>query len=125
MIQMVNEGRPATISEEGSKIVVSPFVFGNGVQCQGGSFDLNEWEGRRFRLYLDEDGSLSTDDTIGHFWQLAEADVPLCKIIMIETDELDENEMPIVVSQKQPINVAEDVIVNVWAFPELVEEDAK
>ncbi|GEN33868.1 hypothetical protein [Aneurinibacillus danicus] len=118
MLQMVNEGRPATITEEDDKLVVEPFTFGDGVQCQGGAFSLNEWEGRCFRLYLNADGSLSTDDTQGHFWQLAEAQVPMREIVMVETDDRDENDMPIVVSQKQPLNVAEDVVVSVWAFPE-------
>ncbi|MBW5445879.1 hypothetical protein GE107_07370 [Cohnella sp. CFH 77786] len=118
MLQMVNEGRPATITEEDDKLVVAPFTFGDSIKCQGGAFSLNEWEGQCFRLYLDADGSLSTDDTQGHFWQLAEAHVPPREIVMVETDERDDNDMPIVVSQKQPLNVAEDVTVSVWAFPE-------
>lgn len=118
MLQMMNEGRESTITENGSKLVVAPFQFGDNIQCAGGEFDLNDWEGQWFRLYLDEDGTLSTDCCRGHFWQLAEAFVPVRKTVMVETEELDDQGIPVVVSSKVPIVVSEDVTVSVWALPE-------
>lgn len=122
MIQLVNEGQPAPFTEEGGRLVVAPFELEGGIACPGGSFELCEWEGGHFRLYLDDDGSMSTDDSRGHYWQLAEAEIPIRDTIMVETDQLDDNGVPILASEKQPLNVQEDVLINVWALPAQEEE---
>ncbi|MNO00870.1 hypothetical protein D3C81_2208530 [compost metagenome] len=65
---------------------------------------------------------MSTDDSRGHYWQLAEAEIPIRDTIMVETDQLDDNGVPILASEKQPLNVQEDVLINVWALPAQEEE---
>ena len=58
----------------------------NGIRVPAQSYDLTEYQGETFRLYMEENGDLSTCKHCDHYWLLAEADIPP-KIPTGEKDE--------------------------------------
>lgn len=103
-----------------NKLVVVPFSAGS-INCAGGTFDLEPYQGKAFRLYLEEDGSLSTDINRDHFWLLVEVILPPQRYESVPTNEVDQNGTTIYKSVPVPLNLeAADVQVIVFPLPEVV-----
>lgn len=103
-----------------NKLIVAPFSAGS-INCAGGTFDLEPYQGKAFRLYLEEDGSLSTDINRDHFWLLAEVILPPQRYESVATDEIDQNGMTIYKSVPVPLDLESgDVQVTVFPLPEVV-----
>lgn len=100
------------------RLVVAPFPFPGG-QCAGGVFDLTTFQSGPFRLYLDGDGSLSTDLYRDHYWLLAEVILPEKKFDSQPTGRVDENGQPIMVMVERPLDLNE-VPITVFTLPEVV-----
>lgn len=62
----------------------------NGIRVPAQSYDLTEYQGETFRLYMEENGDLSTCKHCDHYWLLAEADIPPKQTETIPTGEKDE-----------------------------------
>ena len=62
-------------TENPSQIVVDSFLFEN-IRIQKQSFDLSEYQGKSFRLYVEKDGAFSTDIAQNHYWLLIKVIVP-------------------------------------------------
>lgn len=60
---------------EPSKLVVESFQLAD-VTAKKQTFDLTEYQGGPFRLYVERDGSFSTDPNKDHYWLLVEAIIP-------------------------------------------------
>ena len=61
-----------------------------GIRIPAQSYDLTEYQGETFRLYMEENGDLSTCKHCGHYWLLAEANIPPKQMETIPTGEKDE-----------------------------------
>lgn len=48
----------------------------NGVRVPATHHDLTDYQGETFRLYVEENGDISTCKHCDHYWLLAEADIP-------------------------------------------------
>ncbi|WP_018086487.1 hypothetical protein [Desulfurispora thermophila] len=109
-----------TIRLAANKLIVAPFSTGS-INCAGGTFDLEPYQGKAFRLYLEKDGSLSTDVNRDHFWLLAETTLPPQRYESVATDEVDQNGMTIYKSVPVPLDLeSSDVQVTVFPLPEVV-----
>ena len=62
----------------------------NGIRVPASAHDLTDYQGETFRLYMDENGDLSTCKHCDHYWLLAEADIPPKQAETIPTGEKDE-----------------------------------
>jgi hypothetical protein len=80
------------------------------------TMDLTPHAGKKVRIWLDPDGSYSTDPKKDHYWQVAELDVP--EIKYDRGDQSPGGEMedasPAV---PLPLDLT-DVEVSVWSLPE-------
>jgi hypothetical protein len=54
---------------------------------------------------MDDDLSFSTDKHKDHYWQVAEFLVPMQKYKSVNTGEVDENDLPIIISEPIPITL--------------------
>ncbi|MEW5898171.1 MAG: hypothetical protein AB1652_03235 [Bacillota bacterium] len=95
------------------RLVVAPFSFPNG-QCAGGVFDLTPFQGGPFRLYLDGDGSLSTDLYKDHYWLLAEVILPERQFDSVPTGQVDEHGQQVTQIVERPLDLS---LVEITVFP--------
>lgn len=58
-----------------ARLLVDPIPFPGGTTAAA-AYDLTAHQGGPFRLYLNQDGSFSSDLTADHYWLLAEAILP-------------------------------------------------
>ncbi len=100
-----------------NRLVVAAFRFPGG-QCTGGAIDLTPFQGGPFRLYLEEDGSLSTELFRDHYWLLAEAVLPERQFDSRPTGMTDENGQPIMEMVERPLDL-NDVQITVFPLPEV------
>lgn len=103
------------IAIRGSHLLVSPFQAGQ-LHCPGGEFDLESYRGDTFRLYLDDDGSLSSDKNRDHFWLLVEAVLPSPRYVNVDTGRTDANGSTLFESLLAPLDL-DDPEIQVVAFP--------
>ncbi|MDI3480777.1 MAG: hypothetical protein PWQ97_432 [Tepidanaerobacteraceae bacterium] len=104
--------------EKASELNVENFQCG-GLNVTGKTLDLTQFQGGPFRLYVDKDGSLSTELYKDHFWLIAEAFLPEKQYDNIQTGRFDENGQPISEMVERPLNLDEVDIV-VFPLPEVV-----
>jgi hypothetical protein len=95
------------------RLVVAPFDFPGG-RCAGGTVDLTPFQGGPFRLYLETDGSLSTDLNRDHYWLLAEAILPERRFEHEPTGRVDEHGQPVTEIVERPLDLNE---VDIVVFP--------
>jgi len=100
-----------------NRLVVTAFNFPGG-ECTGGTIDLTPFQGGPFRLYLEEDGSLSTELFRDHYWLLAEAVLPERQFDSRPTGMTDENGQPIMEMVERPLDL-NDVQITVFPLPEV------
>lgn len=121
MIVQHDPGRPngaITIDQTApSRLIVAPFDFPGG-HCPGAVVDLAPFQGGPFRLYLEEDGSLSTELFRDHYWLLAEAVLPERQFENRPTGMTDENGQPVMEMVERPLDLNE-VQVTVFPLPEV------
>ena len=104
-------------AESPSRLAVAPFPYPGG-QCQGNVLDLSAYQGEAFRLYLEADGSLSTELFRDHYWLLAEAVLPERRYEMVPSGQVDENGQPLTVLQEVPLDLGE-IQITVFPLPEV------
>jgi hypothetical protein len=107
------DGTNDRIEVDGALLRVLP--FGN---CAGGEFDLTEHQGSRVRLYLDEDGALSLDQSRAHWWQLAEVALPPPEYEERDTGETGEDGQAIIEQVQLPLDLTA-LNIYAWALPEV------
>lgn len=110
---MCVDGTNDRIEVDGAILRVLPFGT-----CAGGEFDLTPHQGSTVRLYLDEDGTLSLDQTRAHWWQLAEVALPPPEYEGRDSDETDEDGQAITEQVRLPLDLSA-LTVYVWALPEV------
>ena len=92
----------------------------NGAMIQQQDFDLTEFQGKPWRRYVEEDGSLSVALDGVHFWLLAEAAAPARRAETQETGDGDNGE-PIIEHVELPLDLQEvGVLVYPWPNDEEV-----
>jgi len=97
-----------TITVSGSKVTIGAFTPGIGElkEIKKATIDLAPYAGRHIRIWLDDDGTYSTDSRRGHLWQIAELDVPVQEHEAIKTKEIDPiTKAPVIRMQPKPINI--------------------
>ena len=85
-----------------------------GGDTASATIDLTPFQGGPFRLYLDSDGSLSTDLYRDHFWLLAEAVLPERIFDQEYTGQIDGNGQAITRMVERPLDLN---MINVTVFP--------
>ena len=80
--------------------------------------DLTPFEGGPFRLYVDSDGTVSTELWRDHYWLLAEAVVPAPKYSSQPTGQVDEHDQPIMQQVLLPLDLT-GVDITVFPLPEV------
>jgi hypothetical protein len=100
-----------------SRLVVAPFDFPGG-QCSGGIVDLTPFQGGPFRLYLEKDGSLSTERFRDHYWLLAEAMLPDRQFDSVPTGQVDEHGQAITEMVERALDL-NTVDITVFPLPEV------
>lgn len=98
-----------------SCLVVEPFAGG---PADRQVLDLTPYQGGPFRLYLEQDGRLSTELEGDHYWLLAEAILPEPQWEMTATGEVDEYGQTRMVMRRLPLDL-NAVEVRVWPLPEV------
>jgi hypothetical protein len=117
MIRQQNPGKPnPNITIQGSKLLISTFKVGDKT-VKSKTLDLTPYQGGPFRLYLDADGSLSTELDRDHFWLLAEAVIPEQTFENDPTGQVDENGQAISRMVARPLDLA-NVEITVFELPE-------
>ncbi|MDK2902734.1 MAG: hypothetical protein PWQ93_653 [Clostridiales bacterium] len=76
-----------------NELIVADFDC-DGLHVSGKIYDLTPFQGGPFRLYVDEDGMLSTDIYRDHYWLIAEAIIPDKQYESVPTGQTDENGQP-------------------------------
>ena len=107
------DGANDRIRVDGSRLKVLPFA-----NCEGGEFDLAPCQGSTVRLYLEEDGGLSFDQSRAHWWQLAEVALPPPEYEERDTGETGEDGQAIIEQVQLPLDL-HALTVYVWALPEV------
>lgn len=99
------------------QVTVQPFPFPGG-ECAGGSIDLTPFQGGPFRLYLEQDGSLSTELYSDHYWLLAETVLPEKRYDQVLTGQVDENGQSKTEMVESALNLNE-IEITVFSLPEV------
>ncbi|MDI3548115.1 MAG: hypothetical protein PWR10_1767 [Halanaerobiales bacterium] len=99
------------------RLVISPFSFPDG-NCSGGKIDLAQFQGGPARVYLDKDGSLSTDLCRDHYWLLAECVLPERQFEQQETGIVDEQGQPVTMIVERPLDL-NNIDITVFPLPEV------
>lgn len=102
------------INIDGPKLVVLP--FGN---CLGGVFDLTQYQGTTVRLYLDEDGTLSLDQSYAHWWQLAEVALPAREYVEQDIEAVNDQGPSVIERVPKPLDLNRHKVI-VWPLPEVL-----
>jgi|GEM_PF-1266725 hypothetical protein len=101
-----------------AQITVQPFLFPGGTTSPA-VYDLALFQAGPFRLYLEQDGSFSTDLYGDHYWLLAETILPETQYDQALTGQVDENDQPKTEMVERALNLNEiDIIV--FSLPEVV-----
>jgi hypothetical protein len=108
----IDQANPACLS-------ISPFSFPDG-NCFGGTIDLTEFQGGPARVYLDKNGSLSTDLYRDHYWLLAECVLPERQFDQQETGMVDEQGQPVTMIVERPLDL-NNIDITAFPLPEVVE----
>jgi len=98
-------------------LTISSFSFPGG-NCSGGTIDLTNFQGGPARIYLDEDGSLSTDLYRDHYWLLAECVLPERQFEQRETGRTDEQDQPVTEMVEKPLDL-NNIDITVFPLPEV------
>lgn len=122
MIVQHDQSKPNTVisidPSDRACLKVDNFQFGN-IQVQGRSFDLSPYQGGPFRLYLEADGSFSTDFEEDHYWLMAEVVLPERKFESVPTGVVDENGQEMTVIQEVPLDLeGPEIKIVVFPLPE-------
>lgn len=96
---------------------ISQFEFPGG-KCSSLAIDLTLYQGGPFRLYLEKDGTLSTELYRGHYWLLAEAQLPEKRYETVPTGQVDENGQPVTQMVECPLDL-NNVDIIVFPLPEV------
>lgn len=96
-----------------NELIVASFRCG-GLDVAGRTFDLTPFQGGPFRLYVDEDGTLSTDLYKDHYWIIAEAIIPEKQYESVPTGQVDENGKPKTEIVERPLGLNN---IDIIAFP--------
>lgn len=120
VIKQQNPDNPNTVvsvhAEQPSKLVVEPFRFGE-VVTKLVEFDLTAYQGKPFRLYVEEDGSFSVDPNRDHFWLLAEVLVPERMVESVPTGDETEDGQVVHQLMELPLDL-NDVVITVFELPQ-------
>lgn len=101
-----------------NRIQVSPFPYFGGNTAPA-TIDATPFQGGPLRVYLDPDGSISTDLYRDHYWLLAEAILPERRYENQPTGQVDENGQPMMAMVELPLDL-NDVEIIVFPLPEVV-----
>ena len=119
-----------SITVSGSKITIGAFKpnIGGIEKVDETTIDLTPYAGRHMRIWLDPDGSYSTDPRRDHLWQVAELTVPRREYKEIETGEIDPDlNVPIVKISASPVDL-KGVKIDLFDLPKgaaLIEKKPK
>lgn len=80
------------------------------------TLDLTPHAGQRIRIWLDHDGTYSTDRHKDHYWQVAELDVPHMKYKTENTGKLDKDKQPAAITSAIPPDLRA-VKIRKWDLP--------
>ena len=112
MIIYQDDSVEVTISAENTAVLnIAAFTI-NGTRVPAQSFDLTAFQGKAFRLYVEENGDLSTDAGKDHFWLLLEAVLPERKM---ECSFADDGSMQFV---DVPLDL-NNVNIGIYALPKV------
>ena len=75
------------------------------------TIDLSSHAGKRARIWLDKDGTYSTDPSSRHYWQVAELDVPYQSYTSVGTGKVDKDGEAITESVKDTLTLSK---IRVW-----------
>jgi hypothetical protein len=103
------------VASNPAHIQVSSFEFPGGV-TQAQQIDLTPYQGGPFRLYLEHDGSLSTDLYADQYWLLAETVLPNKQYDNVPTGLQDENGNDVNELQEAALDL-NDINITVFALP--------
>ena len=94
-----------------ARLTVQSFAFA-GKNTAAGAFDLTPYQGGPFRLYIESDGSYSTDFYSQHYWLLCEVVLPPARYVSQQTDD------PMGGGMLMPVPLdLRDVDINVYPLP--------
>ena len=94
----------------------------SGIRIPAQSYDLTEYQGETSRLYMEENGDLSTCKHCDHYWLLAEADIPPKQTETIPTGEKDEKGQEKTKTVEVPLDLS-DVTFHTYDLPVKEEND--
>lgn len=78
----------------------------SGVRVPATSHDLTDYQGETFRLYVEENGDLSTCKHCDHYWLLLEGDIPPKQTETTPTGEKDEKGLEKTLTVEVPLDLS-------------------
>ena len=92
------------ITKNESKLTILSFSCPKGTVAET-ILDLAAHAGEYLRIWLDDDLTYSLDKHANHYWQIAELQMPHQTYVNIDTGEVDEQGLPVTVSEPVPIEL--------------------
>lgn len=92
------------IIKNGSKLTILSFSCPKGPVPET-TIDLAPYADKYVRIWLDEDLTYSLDKRSDHYWQIAELRMPTQEYLSINTGKVDEQDLPITISEPIPIEL--------------------
>jgi hypothetical protein len=81
------------------------------------TIDMTPFAGQYVRIWLDKEGTYSLDKRRGHFWQMAEFQVPHIQHEEIDTGEKDPvTDEPVIQRNTLPLDI-EKAAIETWHLP--------
>lgn len=99
------------------KVRIAAFECNERGKVSQKTIDLTSYAGQHVRIWLDTDVSYSLDPKKGHYWQVAEFDVPEIQFSSVDTGETDEAGQAVMASEPLPLDLA-DTEIKTWRLPE-------
>ena len=78
----------------------------SGVRVPATSHDLTDYQGETFRLYVEENGDISTCKHCDHYWLLLEGDIPPKQTETTPTGEKDEKGQEKTLTVEVPLDLS-------------------
>lgn len=121
MIVQNNPDKPnlaVEIDEIPARLAVRPIAIPGGGATESAVIDLTPFQGGPFRLYIDADGTLSTDLHRDHYWLIAEAVLPERLYDNAPTGQVDEHGQAVTQMVERPLDL-NDIEIMVFPLPEV------
>jgi hypothetical protein len=106
----------ALITKSGSQIIIDSFTCAKLGTIKKAEIDMTPYTGKHVRVWLDLSGVYSLDPKSGHYWQIAEFDVPEKQYRERDTGVIDNEGEAVMAREALPLDLSTTNIA-VWELP--------